>query len=219
MDDLPAEGRAQLHAWTDRGRRVKLYRAVHGVNNLGVVLDRAEAVRSLESHVYDAYRFDADDVQRIPDREIEDRTYVMYRQGFMKNVVNVQATSHFNYMYPLKEDVQAEFQALSDGERLGPIITRLNHQIYNEPSHKTRGKDGLFDIGKGRMSGATFSQTMLNPDMRRRGAKLTRGLVTDPPIEDFEAKVMSTGEYIGLRFEPTIQVNMGNMPEGTRRGE
>jgi hypothetical protein len=158
--------------------------------------------------------------------EPEDRSYYQYPLGFLPGLGNVQASSYLGYFQAFPDSVQTRFRQLcgrdvdenhvNDEEPRGRIVTGSVHQVYSEIAHKTRDRDGHHDTARALMTGAIGGAGLDGAMGKVHEALMNK--CDQLPCDKYHEKLDRTEGFIGLRFEPTVIVNVRMIPAQFRNG-
>lgn len=197
----------------------------------GVLVD----LKEVQKHLPDEYDFN--DLGSNLDQKTTCHTFPL---AFTKTLGNFWASDHLQYYLKtftshVTEDIFAELssdsgsdsnsdsnsnprsnphsQTHSDGDRAQPqIITRGSMQVYNELAHSTRSKDGKHDTQRGTMTGVLAGCHLNTQVLKRHYNTLRAGVDDIRPHKAYFNKVLSSGDGIGCRLEPTCTVRVSNLP-------
>lgn len=155
---------------------------------------------------------------RPADEDQNQPEYTTFPLAFCKGIGNCQASTHLSFYQPFVDQINSELRDQEDGPFVPPV-TRGPHQIYNEVAHKTRARDGLHDSQRGYVTAAMSGKCLRGADLRATHSRSQVRCEHELPSQSYKEKLLSTGYYIGLRFEPTVTVNVQVLPEDSRNGK
>lgn len=154
---------------------------------------------------------------RPADEDQNQAKYTTFPLAFCKGIGNCQASTHLSFYQPFVDRVNSELRDQEEGPFVPPVACGP-HQIYNEIAHKTRARDGLHDSQRGYVTAAMSGKCLRGADLRATHLRSQVRCEHELPSQSYKEKLLSTGYYIGLRFEPTVTINVQVLPENCKNG-
>lgn len=144
------------------------------------------------------------------------RNYTIYPLAFTGRYGNIQAKGFFlSFLQDFPRAVQDLVEAEA-GRECGRIAYPINHQGYNEISHKIRTRDGLLDFGRGTVTGALAGEHLGDA---QKTTTLKNSLRSKLPFDMFAAKADAAAENYGFRNEAHCNIHVRHLPAHCRNGQ